>query len=155
MWVRGVPSRAAAAIMPATGKCSLQSAALLSARAFRHHALASRPLLSVKTMFNGTALYRVQRDWFAVDERGYLILNDQQPYEIQIDSPTQIESFIIYFPRGWADEVLRGLASPAERLLDEPNAESSKPVHFFERFTPNDCLVAPAIADLRRKQQSG
>ena len=122
MGPRGSITRRCRAIMPATGKCSLQSAALFSAKAFRHHALASRPLLSVKTMFNGTALYRVERDWFAVDESGYLILNDQQPYEIQIDSPTQIESFIVYFPRRWADEVLRGLASPAERLLDEPNA---------------------------------
>ena len=41
-------------------------------------------------MFNGSALYRADRAWFSVNETGYLILNDRQPYEIHIDSPTRV-----------------------------------------------------------------
>src|SRR5439155_23308841 len=75
----------------------LQETSLFVARGFRHDAFAPSPLLSVKCMFNGTALYRADRAWFAVDGTGYLVLNDQQPYEIHIDSTTRVEAFIIFF----------------------------------------------------------
>ncbi len=105
-------------------------------------------------MFNGSALYRADRASFAVDESGYLILNDRQPYEIHIDSPTQVESFIIFFPRSWAGQVLASLRQSPEKMLDEPGM-SKGPAHFFERFTPHDELVSPALVTLRRAHKSG
>jgi len=75
---------------------SLQQASLFVAKGFRHDAFSPCPLLSVKCMFNGSALYHADRAWFAVNEAGYLILNDQQPYEIHIASPTRVESFIVF-----------------------------------------------------------
>src|SRR6185436_18972970 len=117
---------------------SLQERSLFSAQAFRHHGRAEHPLLSVKSMFNGRALYKVDRAYFAVEETGYLILNDDQAYEIEIDSPTKIESFIVYFPRAWAADVLRALTTPANGLLDSAPTDHDEPVHFFERFSPND-----------------
>ena len=134
---------------------SLQQASLFVARGFRHEAFAPCPLLSVKCMFNGSALYRADRAWFAVSETGYLILNDQQPYEIHIDSPTRVESFIVYFPRGWAEQVCESLTSPPEKLLDEPQCSSGRPVHFFERFTPHDKSVSPVLRALRRARNNG
>jgi len=106
-------------------------------------------------MFNGSALYHADRAWFAVDQTGYLVLNDQQPYEIHIDSQTQVESFIIFFPRGWAEQVFESLASPSEKLLDEPDRKHERPVHFFERFTPHHDLVSPVLATLRRAHKNG
>ena len=95
--------------------------ALLVGRGFRHDAYSSAPLLSIKSMFNGQAFYRAARAEFVVDDSGYLILNDQQPYEIHIDSPTRVESFVVLFPRNWAGDALRVMSSSAVRLLDEPN----------------------------------
>jgi AraC-like DNA-binding protein len=106
-------------------------------------------------MFNGRALYRAANAWFSVDEAGYLILNDQQPYEIHIASPTRVESFIVYFPRGWAEEVRNSLSSRPEELLDDPAGDTRDPVHFFERFTPHGPLVSPVLRKLRRAHQSG
>ena len=146
-------NRYSAQAMPATP--TLQEASLFAARGFRHDAFAPCPLLSVKCMFNGRALYHADRAWFAVDEGGYLVLNDQQPYEIHIDSPTRVESFIVYFPRGWAEEVRDSLASRPESLLDDPDRESHHPVHFFERFTAHDEFVSPLLTTLRRAHQSG
>src|SRR5262245_25696459 len=134
---------------------SLQQASLFVAQGFRHDAFAPCPLLSVKCMFNGSAVYRADRAWFAVDETGYLILNDQQPYEIHIDSPTRVESFIIFFPRTWAEEVLASLTLSPEKLLDEPAHVRQRPPRFFERFTPHDELVSPGLAALRRAHKSG
>jgi len=106
-------------------------------------------------MFNGSALYRADRAWFSVNEAGYLILNDRQPYEIHIASPTRVESFIVYFPRGWVEEVLESLTAHPEKLLDDPECNSRCSAHFFERFTPHDRLVSPVLITLRRAHRSG
>ena len=134
---------------------TLQQACLFAAQGRRHHAVAPSPLLSIKCMFNGSALYRADRACFAVDETGYLILNDRQPYEIHIDSPTRVESFIVFFPRGWSQDVLHGLVTPQDKLLDDPPGHSEEPVHFFERFSPHDSLVSPRLAALRSAHQRG
>jgi AraC-like DNA-binding protein len=106
-------------------------------------------------MFNGNAVYRADRAWFSVNEAGYLILNDRQPYEIHIASPTRVESFIVYFPRGWAEEVLESLTAHPKKLLDEPEFTPRCSAHFFERFTPHDRLVSPALTALRRAHKNG
>lgn len=139
--------------MPSASR--LQAASLFVARGFRHDAFAPCPLLSIKCMFNGRALYRADRAWFAVNEGGYLILNDQQPYEIHIDSPTLVESFIVFFPRGWAEQAACALTLPSRKLLDEPERGREEPIHFFERFTRRDELVSPALATLRRAHKDG
>jgi AraC family transcriptional regulator len=134
---------------------ALQNACLFTAQGRQHHAFAEAPLLSVKCMFNGAAVYRAGRAWFRVYEGGYLILNDRQPYEIHIDSPTRVESFVVYFPRPWSQQVLRCLTAKTEQLLDDFIAVSNGSVHFFERFMPHDAIVSPAVAALRRLHKSG
>lgn len=140
--------------MPHPPHRSLLQNSLLAGRGFRHEAYSPAPLLSVKSMFNGQAFYRADRAEFAVDDSGYLILNDRQPYEIQIDSPTQVESFVVFFPRHWAEEVLHVLASPTVALLDEPESALGR-VHFFERFAPHDDVVSPVLAALRQEYLTG
>jgi AraC family transcriptional regulator len=139
--------------MPAA--LSLQQTTLFAARGFRHEAFASCPRLSVKCIFNGNALYHADRAWFAVDESGYLILNDRQPYTIRIASPTRVESFIIFFPRGWAEQTYASLTLPPEKLLDEPGDGQQIPAHFWERFTPHDAFVSPLLMMLRRAHHAG
>src|SRR5213078_632185 len=85
--------------------------------------------LSLKCMFNGRALYRIPRAEVAVDDGGYLILNNRQPYSIEIASPTRVETFVLWFPDGWAEEVLTSLTRPNERLL-EGSGPTSAPATF-------------------------
>ena len=139
----------------AKSRASLQDATLFVAQGRVHHAFASKPLLSIKCMFNGTALYRVSRALFAVDETGYLVLNHEQPYEIEINSPTRLESFIVFFPDRWAAEVVRSLSLSTDRLLDDPEGNCSESIHFFERLTPHDDVVSPALAKLRSAHKRG
>src|SRR6478672_5487006 len=97
--------------------------------------------LSLKCMFNGRARYRIPGREFSVDDGGYLILNNRQPYSIEIASPTPVETFVLWFPDGWAEEVLSGLSRPNERLLDDP-ANSGTPISFFERYSRHDGTVS-------------
>src|SRR5436190_5598657 len=104
--------------------------------------------LSLKCMFNGRALYRIPGAEFSVDDGGYLILNNRQPYSIEIASPTQVETFVLWFPEGWAGEVLSGLSRPNERLPDELG-DGRDTASFFERYTPHDEMVSPKMRQLR------
>jgi AraC family transcriptional regulator len=130
----------------------LQKNALMAARAFRHFAEAEMPPLSLKTMFNGCARYTVGRRAITVDEANYLVLNEGQEYSIEIDSNTQVESFVIWFPSGWSEDVRRNLEESTTSLLDTPCGCNlwPNPSYLFDRSTQHDDLVSPQVLALRR-----
>src|SRR5437868_9213098 len=121
----------------------------MSGRAFSYFADTPGLPLSLKSMSNGRALYRFGRAEVAVDDGGYLILNDRQPYSIEIASPTRVETFVLWFPRGWADEVCHSFNHKPETLLaNSPNDNGTK-AFFFERYTRHDGIVSPKVHALR------
>lgn len=132
---------------------AFQQDVFTSGRGYTYFAQTPGLPLSLKCMFNGRALYRIPRAEFTVDDCGYLILNNRQPYSIEIASPTCVETFVLWFPDGWAQQVGAGLTRPNERLLDvidDPRAEAL----FFERYTPHDEIVSPRVRELRRAFKS-
>lgn len=133
----------------------LAKSVFLSGRAYRYEAAASAPPLSIKTMDNGVAKYRAGRRHFAVDESGYLVLNDRQPYEIEINSYSLVESFVIFFPQGWAEETLRALTAKEDLLLDQPEGTGADVINFFEKFTPHDEWVTPVLRRLHTAYKRG
>ena len=133
---------------------ALQRDVFTSGRGYSYFAQTPGLPLSLKCMFNGRALYRIDRAEFSVDDGGYLILNNRQPYSIEIASPTRVETFVLWFPDGWAEEVSSSLSRPNERLLDAPG-ESAGCASFFERYTPHDRTVSPKIRELRAAFKGG
>jgi AraC-like DNA-binding protein len=133
---------------------SLQRSVFMSGRGHSYFAQTAGLPLSLKCMFNGRALYRIDRAEFSVDDGGYLILNNGQPYSIEIASPTRVETFVLWFPNGWAEDVARGLSEPVNGLLDEPGRGGDN-ASFFERYTPHDKTVSPKIRELRAAFKSG
>jgi AraC-like DNA-binding protein len=121
----------------------------MSGRAFSYFADTAGLPLSLKCMSNGRALYKFGRAEVAVDDRGYLILNDRQPYSIEIASPTPVETFVLWFPRGWAEEVSSSFNKTSETLLDKSPDENGANAAFFERYTPHDRVVSPKVHALR------
>jgi AraC family transcriptional regulator len=123
---------------------------ILSENAHQHH-WAGEGCLSIKAFFNGRALYNVGRGCHAVDDSCYLLLNDQQRYSITIDSPTPVESFSIFFERGFADEVSRSYSATSALLLEEPEFGPVPACDFVERTYPHDAILSPILFRLRRR----
>src|SRR3954468_995415 len=105
---------------------SLQRSVFTSGRGFTYFAEASGLPLSLKSMWNGRALYRFDRREVAVDDAGYLILNDGQPYSIEIASPTLVETFVLWFPANWIADASRCLTTSAHRLLSARECDYEK-----------------------------
>jgi AraC-like DNA-binding protein len=122
--------------------------AILRATA-RMHYFSGAESLSIKTFTGGRALYRVGGGFHAVTDETYLLLNHGQHYEIEIDAPTPITSFCLFFAPGFVEEVARNSSLPAERLLDSPEGIPSAPLHLYERTYPHDDVLTPALRRLR------
>src|SRR6059036_2948703 len=105
---------------------ALQRSVFMSGRGFSYFAETPGLPLSLKCMFNGRALYRFGRNEVAVDDGGYLILNNRQPYSIEIASPTRVETFVLWFPANWVADVSRCLMSSAHRLLTAEQCDDEK-----------------------------
>ncbi|MBC7869868.1 MAG: helix-turn-helix transcriptional regulator, partial [Chitinophagaceae bacterium] len=108
---------------------------------------------SIKTMSNGFARYKIEGGLFAVSDDTYLILNRQQPYTIDISSPTIVESFCLFFPDNWAEDLLHSATTPVHSLLDSLTPQ--QPFHFIERLHRHDNLVSPHIRQLQTRTKQG
>jgi AraC family transcriptional regulator len=107
--------------------------------------------LSIKTFAGGEALYNVGRGRFRVDEQSYLLLNQNQPYEITVEARQPLASFCLFFENGLVEEVQRSLNAPANELLDEPQPVKNEPLYFFEKTYLHDELLSPALFRFRRE----
>lgn len=87
--------------------------------------------LSIKTFSGGRALYKTDKGFFAVEENRYLLLNEGD-YTIAIDEVQEVESFCLFFGRGFAEEVCRTLTDTPDQLLSDPFRDKET-VGFFEK----------------------
>ena len=87
--------------------------------------------LSIKTFSNGNAQYKTDKGFFTVEESIYLLLNEG-PYTLSIDHKNVVESFCIFFRKGFAEEVARSLEDSPDKLLLDPY-KPTDPIGFFEK----------------------
>lgn len=131
---------------------ALGSASFILAERGRQHHWQGAGCLSIKSFFGGRALYEAGAGLHAVDDRGYLVLNDGQPYTILVDADEPVESFCIFFESGFAEEIQRCLLTAhPERLLDDPTGVDAPPVEFVQRVYPHDELLSPLLFSLRER----
>lgn len=104
---------------------------------------------SIKSFYNGTAEYRLNSGTAVVDSRRYLMLNNNQPYTITIDSKNDVESFCVFFE---PQRVIRSafeFMSSESRVLDDPFYVPSQNVEFLDKTYWHDDLVTPVLRTLR------
>ncbi|MDX1996060.1 MAG: AraC family transcriptional regulator [bacterium] len=133
---------------------TLQAQTIVNGRNTHYAQHNPTPGLSIKSMSNGHARYEINDGRFVVSDAVYLVLNQGQPYTIEIESPTVVESFCLFFPETWAEDVFCGLTQPEAALLE--SFQNHKQISFFERVYPHDAHISPLMATLhqRVKQKS-
>jgi AraC family transcriptional regulator len=101
--------------------------------------------LSIKACWGGQERYFVDNRAVTVDDDNYLILNDRRTYASLIRSVRPVNSFSIFFRPGLAEEVLGGMLTPQDRILDQGGTGEHKAVEFAECLRPHDRLVTPVL----------
>ena len=104
--------------------------------------------VSIKTVTRGRARWKTEDGDFWVDENALLVLNDQQPYTITVDSHQKVETCCVFFQHGFVESVHRALVTAPDALLDQP-FRPGPPVHFAVRLQIGDSPL------LRRLQAIG
>jgi AraC family transcriptional regulator len=110
--------------------------------------------LSIKTVVAGSAIWETPERQFTVDENSYLILNDHHCYRLRFESAAPVTTFVLFFQRGLAEDVLRCRTKASARLLDEP-AEAGASAEFFERIETRASPLFGLVQRFRRQVAVG
>jgi len=105
--------------------------------------------LSIKTFSNGNAQYKTDKGFFTVEESRYLLLNEG-PYTLSIDQKNVVESFCIFFRKGFAEDVARSLEVSPDKLLFDP-FKTNDPIGFFERTYHTNQTLTLQLNQLKKQ----
>ena len=100
----------------------------------RHHAAWAGPF-SIKTIRRGSAAWSTSEGRFLVGSGSALLVNEAEPYTIDVNERQPVETFCIFFRRGFVEDGVRTAATPPDRLLDD--LETAASCGFFSRLHPD------------------
>jgi AraC family transcriptional regulator len=109
--------------------------------------------LSIKTVLRGSAEWRTGKSRFEIDAGSFLVLNDRQPYSMTIEPGPPVETFCVFFERGFVEDAWRSSSSGDVHLLDDP--ERSSVLGFEERLRPKDGRLDRVLRRMRQVAVSG
>lgn len=121
---------------------------MLNARARRHH-WEGVGLASVKS-FSGQAVYHLEQGRVTVGSGSYLLLNDGEPYRIDIDGAQELESFCIVFSTGSLERARFSREHSPEAALDQPEGRAH-PVQLMNLPRPHDDVLSPVLREFQRR----
>jgi AraC-like DNA-binding protein len=120
---------------------------LLWGRALRYYVPSFAGPLSVKSVPTGQASWTTDEARHELRESSYLVVNDDHAYTIEVDSKEPVETFCVFFARGFVEAAVRAHEGDEEGLLNDPTF--SPPASFREVLQSRDGPVGLALARLR------
>jgi len=105
--------------------------------------------LSIKCVVDGVAAWETATGRFEIGPAGWLVLNDGEEYTITVDSNRPVETFCVFFRRGFVEEAHRAATTATDALLDA--APPLAPLHFAERLH-SDADVRDALMHARERK---
>lgn len=92
--------------------------------------------LSIKTVWSGEEIYRVDGRQLAVRPGQFLVLNNDQRYSCRINSKEKVRCLSIFFKKEFASSVLFDTRHHEEFLLDYPIPGDDRLPEFFQTLRP-------------------
>lgn len=123
--------------------------AVVTGRAERPHTVRFTGPLSIKGVIAGSATWETHEGRYELVPGAVLLLNDGEEYTLTIDALHPVETFNLFFQRGFVEDAFRTVTTSSARLLDAPEPPG---VSFTERLhfdTPLASELQLAHARLR------
>jgi AraC-like DNA-binding protein len=115
----------------------------------RFHSVTNLPgPLSIKTVLEGKVAWRTGNRQVWVDESSFLVLNDGEPYSMQIESLEPVTTCCAFFRHGFVESIRADLSIPAFRRLDDTAGGLS--ISFLSYLHPCNRELSARMAALRR-----
>ncbi|MDZ4711698.1 MAG: AraC family transcriptional regulator [bacterium] len=83
---------------------------------------------------------------YDVTSGSYLILNEGQKCSGHIEK--EAETFSLYFDPEFANEALRSIVTPGDKLLEHSFIPDNQPVHFLEMLYSHNKILSPVLMKL-------
>lgn len=127
---------------------------LLSGRGRRHFVRDFPGPLSIKAVLEGRVSWKTEGRETWADRSAFLVLNDGEPYSMELDAVDPVTTCCVFFERGFVETIARDLTHPGSCALDAP--EPGRPaIGFLSRLHPADNAIAPSMLHLRRRAIEG
>lgn len=102
--------------------------------------------LSVKCSMKGIENIRTSNGIYNLTPGNYFIMNEGQECESYLDKET--ESFSLFFNTSFAENVLKSLINPSDKILNYSYFPKNLPLDFFEKLYPYNKILSPLIMKL-------
>lgn len=111
--------------------------------------------LSVRGVLNGYHYYKTGGNDRVVKKDNYLIVNQGQTWESEIEAETPVEAIVIAFHPNFLTTATHSLTKTTEILLDNPYDSYTEEVNFFENTYPNDPQIQQLFLEFKKHILSG
>jgi AraC family transcriptional regulator len=118
-------------------------------RAAQYEVRNFRGPISIKTVRRGRAIWRTEGRPRAVAPGRYLLINELQPYDLEIDSVEMVETFCLFFRHGFVEDVCRAMRCDDTLLLTEPLAAGVSPL--FETIEGTSPSMHGLLSEIERR----
>jgi len=97
--------------------------AVLSGRSRQYDVRKFSGPLSLKSVVRGRATWTTSAGTFSIEPGCALVVNSGEEYDITIDALQPVETFCVFFRRGFVEDAYRSATSASSDLLDAPPVE--------------------------------
>ncbi|WP_026463087.1 AraC family transcriptional regulator [Adhaeribacter aquaticus] len=101
----------------------------------------------------GTSLCKVENQTQKIPEDCFFLSNPDQRYTLTIEPTAPAETFNIHFGQKFIAEVYQGLVLPDIALLDNPVAEQTSAINFYNKLYPKEAIVESLLHQLYQCSQ--
>jgi AraC family transcriptional regulator len=113
--------------------------ALLRGRARRYEYGRFAAPLSIKTVIEGSAMWEIGGARYEVTPGSALLVNDDEEYSIEVDALQPVETFCVFFARGFVEDAFRSATTTSGQLLDRDG--DSRALLFAKRWHFDPALL--------------
>lgn len=122
--------------------------AVLNGRGVRGYESRFAGPLSVKAVMRGSAVWETGEGRYELVPGSVLLINDSEEYTITVDALQLVETFCLFFERGFVEDAYRAAVTGSAALLDL--TEPAPPVLFSEKLH----FDSPLVAEMERAHAS-